>query len=228
MGVKRRAGRWLLGLLVLGVAVWAATFGAVLWAAEAVREAHLAGRSLEAPVDAVVVLGAGIDKAGGLSEAGMRRVATAAAVYKAGKAGALIVSGGPAARVGTPVAVLMYAHAVRLGMPPEHVLLEDRADSTLQNLRYSFEIARQHGMDRLALASDAYHLPRARALAAFLGKRRVGLVAARGPSARASWNAARPLLRETLAWWHNLGKLAALTGLEALGWRPAEREALVG
>lgn len=228
MGVIPRAGRWLLGLLVLGLAVWAATFGAVVWAAEAALEAHLAGRSIEAPVDAVVVLGAGIDKDGGLSRAGMRRVAAAAAVYEAGKAGALIVSGGPAARIGTPVAVLMRAHAIGLGVPPERVLLEDRADSTFQNLRFSFEIARQHGMDRLALASDAYHLPRARALAAFLGTRRVGLVAARGPSVRASWDAARPLLREALAWWHNLGKAAAWTGLDALGWQPAEREALVG
>ncbi|HUF54995.1 MAG TPA: YdcF family protein [Thermohalobaculum sp.] len=224
----RSTCRWLLGLLLLGVTVWALTAGAVLWAAERTLDAHLAGRSIGAPVDAIVVLGAGIDRKGNLGKASSGRVAAAVEVWEAGKAGALIVSGGPAARIGTPVAVLMRAHAVRLGVPPERVLLEDRADSTFENLRFSFGIARRHGMERLALASDAYHLPRARALAAFLGERRVGLVAARGPSPDASWEAARPLLREALAWWHNLGKAAAWTGLDALGWQPAGGEALVG
>ena len=228
MGVRRRAARWLLGLLVIGLAVWAATAGAVLWAADAALEAHLDGRSIEAPIDAIIVLGAGMSKDGGLGPASRRRVAAAVAAYEAGKAEALIVSGGPAGEVGTPVATFMHAHAVALGVPPGAVLVEARAGSTFENLRYAFEIAETHGMERLALASDAYHLARARALAALFGRRHLGLVAAAGPSTVASWDAGVAILREALAWWYNFGKAAAWQGLDLLGWEPAERAALVG
>jgi len=117
--------------------------------------------------------------------------------------------------------------AVAAGAPPERVLVEPRSVSTFENLRFSLRLAERRGLERLALASDPYHLARARALAAYFGRPDVGLVAARGFGREPWFVRVAHLLREAMAWWYNLLKVAGWEALGALGVPEGARAELV-
>lgn len=85
-------------------------------------------------------------------------------VWQAGYASAIILSGG---QTGKGVeAEYMAKLAVEQGIPPEKLILEERATSTVENLRYSQALMRERGWHRVILVSDPYHLYRARRQAA--------------------------------------------------------------
>ena len=194
-----------------GLAVLIVTVLAVIAAAEAMESWHGHGRSLERPVDAAIVLGAGVYRDGTLEPPSRRRVAAAVELLRKGMARALIVSGGPVPQVEPTAAELMRDYAISLGAPRESVLVEDAAGSTFENLRFSFEIARQAGLDRLAIVTDDSHLLRAAWLACYFGDCGIGMVAA---PASTEWS---EFLREALAWWYNIGKVAVWSLLGAAG-----------
>ena len=225
MGVVRRPLR--LGVwLVLGVLVL--TLAAVVYFSDRNLRLHGNGRSLEAPVDAAIVLGGGVDPDGVLGFSTRRRVATGVSLLAAGKARHLILSGGPILhqRV-TAAAELMREHAVALGAPPDTLVLEARSRSTFENLRFSLRIAEERGFERLAVLTDAHHLERARWLAGYFGAGEIGLVAARGLEHESWHDRAYHVAREALAWWYNLAKIAAWETLAAAGLDPRERRAWV-
>ena len=83
-----------------------------------------------------------------------------------------IVSGGMGPGETTSEAQAMYDYMTAHGVAPERIILEDRATSTEENLKYSFDIIRRIGDDpqgKVAIVSSAYHLYRAKLFAAKLG-----------------------------------------------------------
>ena len=211
MGVARRLLRLGTGLAVI---VLATTVAAVLYFSDRNLRLYGEGRSLEKPVDAVIVLSASVDGDGMLGYSSRRRVAAAVALLTAGKARYLILSGGPIRhpRVSS-AAELMHEYAVTLGAPPDRLVHEARARSTFENLRFSLPLAEERGFERLAIATDTYHLERARWLAAFFGHGAIELVAVRGLEYENWHDRTYHIVREAMAWWYNLGKV---TGWEAL------------
>ena len=214
MGVVGRLVMWAAGL---AAAVLVVTVGAVMLASERNMERHGNGRGLAQPVDAVVVLGTGTDGDGVLGYSARRRVAVAVDLLKTGKAGRLILSGGTM-RAGLPaIAARMKEHAVELGAPSEALLVEARSHTTFENLRFSFEIAEAEGLERLAVATDAFHLERAEWLAGYFGQPGIGLVAVPGlerdPNVLRIWM----IVREAGAWWYNLAKVIGWEVLAGAG-----------
>ncbi len=70
------------------------------------------------------------------------------------------------------------------GIEPEHIIVEDKATSTQENLANSFALIRDNGGDpdgNCAVVTSEYHLYRAKALAAKQG------VECYGVAARTSW-----------------------------------------
>ena len=220
MGVIRRLGR----LVRLGLAVLAVTLAAVIWQDTQVTAATARGRALAGPVDAAIVLGAGVEGDGRLAYNSRRRVAAGVRLLQAGRARHLIFSGGVGGNhPATSAAALMRQHAIRLGAAPERLLLEPRAVSTFENIRFSFALAAARGFESLALVSDGYHLTRASWLAAYFGRPELPLATAEG-FARAWWPVrSAHYVREALAWWYNLAKVAGWEALGALGLPPAAR-----
>ncbi len=83
-----------------------------------------------------------------------------------------IVSGGQGPGETVTEAQAMYDWLVAAGVDPSRVLTEPKAASTEENLRFSFDIIRARGDDpagKVAIASSAYHLYRAKSMAAKLG-----------------------------------------------------------
>ena len=83
-----------------------------------------------------------------------------------------IVSGGMGPGETVTEAQAMYDWLVANGVDPDRVLKEDRATSTKENLEFSFDMIRQRGDEpagNVAIVSSAYHLYRAKCMAAKLG-----------------------------------------------------------
>jgi uncharacterized SAM-binding protein YcdF (DUF218 family) len=225
MGVISRLLKW--GLR-LGLVVLALTSGAVLYFSGVNLQTYGGGRALAAPVDAILVLGGGVDGDGVLGYSSRRRVAAAVELLRTGRTGWLIFSGedGPT-HPGVPAGDLMQAHAIALGAPPEALIVEAGAATTFENLRFGFAVAGQRGFDNLAILTDAFHLQRARLLAGYFGHPEIGLIAAPGLDRDGIANRVWSIVREALAWWFNLAKVAAWELLAAVGMDQNARQDLI-
>jgi uncharacterized SAM-binding protein YcdF (DUF218 family) len=221
-------GRLLRRALWTGVAVLALTTGAVLYLSDANMRAYGDGRGLDEPVDVVLVLGGGHDGDGLISYSSRRRARVAVALLEAGLAHQLIFSGGSRPGTGVPAeADLMRDFALGLGAPPDRLLTEPEAGSTFENLRFGLAQAKALGAERLAIVTDAFHLERARRLAAYLGHSDVGLVSVDGLRLAGPGDRVWSILREALAWWYNAAKIAGWEVLGSAGFSTSERAELI-
>jgi len=230
MGVRRRGAmlRLVRGALWLGAGVFALTVLAVLMASWRLAPAEGSAPTLAVPVDAVIVLGGGVDGDGRLGYSSRRRVDAVVALLASGAAGHAIMTGGLGAfHEVTPAASMMRALAIAEGAEPERVIVEPRSVSTFENLRFAFEIAERRGFERLAILSDPFHLPRAGALAAYFGRPDIARVAASGFERDNPILRTATLIREALAWWYNLAKVGAWEAGAALGMSESAREAWI-
>lgn len=83
-----------------------------------------------------------------------------------------IVSGGQGENEEISEAQCMFEYITAAGIAPERVIREDKATSTMENLRFSFDIIRQRGDEpdgNVAILSSSYHLYRAELMAQNLG-----------------------------------------------------------
>lgn len=133
--------------------------------------------------DAVIVLGGGL--VGDEKPQGFRaRVYAAVEYLEANPEAIAVVSGRQGARDNISAAYAMRRHMILQGMPPERIIMEERAGSTLENFMFSKQLldAHFHGYEYSVLyVSNAFHLPRARMLAAYVGLRGEGLAAPSQP-----------------------------------------------
>ena len=214
-------------LAMLGGAALALTIAAVVWQSGRMWDRHGAARSLDMPVDAIIVLASGVDPDRVLSYSPRRRVKAGVAAWQAGKTSTLIMSGGTVTGTDLTGAAMMRDYAVDLGMPAGSILLEDRSRTTFENLRFSFAIAAEAGHARLAVLTDQHHLTRAALLAWYFGQPDIALVAARGLQYRPLSIRAAATGREACAWWFNALKIAGWELLGMAGVSPGDRRELI-
>ena len=141
-------------------------------------------------IDALVVLGAALTEPGVAGPALRRRLAHGVRVWRQRDAGYLLVSGGV---VGPPPAEaeVMRELAIELGVPPERIVVEDRAVNTFENAVYSGRIFHDRGWKRLAVVTDTFHMPRALFVFRWLGLPVVGdPVPGRSGLSRLAWRRA--------------------------------------
>jgi uncharacterized SAM-binding protein YcdF (DUF218 family) len=126
-------------------------------------------RTTTARFDAVVVLGAGVSGKGSLRPAdqlsglSMQRTLCGADLFAEGRAPRLVLTGGTAAIFGEAPkeAVEMRRLAIRLGVPEEAIVVDDRARTTYEN---ALEVKRVLGQGSILLVTSASHMPRAAGL----------------------------------------------------------------
>lgn len=125
--------------------------------------------------DYIIVLGAGVN--GSTPSLSMVNRLTAALDYLHSHPDCLaVVSGGQGGGEDISEAEAMRRWLSTHGIADGRILIEDKATSTEENLRYSFELI--GGQARVAVVSSEYHLCRAKAMARLLG-REVGGIAGR-------------------------------------------------
>ena len=83
-----------------------------------------------------------------------------------------IVTGGMGAGEQITEAQAMHDWLIAHGVAPERIIMEPKATSTMENLKFSFDIIRARGDEpqgHVAIVSSAYHLYRAKLMARSLG-----------------------------------------------------------
>jgi uncharacterized SAM-binding protein YcdF (DUF218 family) len=107
------------------------------------------------------VLGAAIIAPGVPGPALVRRLEWGVAVFRARRAGHLVLSGGSTGAHAPAEAHLMRDMALALGVAPDSILVEDRSRNTFENAIYTGAFIRRRGWRRIVVVTDAFHLPRA-------------------------------------------------------------------
>lgn len=186
------ARRWLAGALATGVLGWVGLAGLLDLAG--------GGGPPPGPWDAVVVAGAGVMPGGVPGDALLARTREAVALYRAGLAPTLALTGG-VGDWGPAEAVVAEQLALGWGVPPGAIVKETRSTSTEENAR---ELAATLGPARVLVVTDRYHVLRCERVFArhFPAVEGVGVVSP--PLIRA-----RGALREVLAvgWYGLTGRL---------------------
>lgn len=180
-------------LLILGFLAAAVTVGFI------VRAAHPG----ELPgCDYVVVLGAGVR--GTVPSLSLRERVNAAYDYlMANPQATAVLSGGQGPGEDITEAACMYRELTQMGIDPSRLLMEEKATSTIENLRFSLDLLEAETGARpgkIAIVSSEYHIFRSCLFARHLGLEAVGV------PARTAWFTLRLnyYLREIVAVWKYL------------------------
>lgn len=134
----------------------------------------MSGRKYEA----ILLLGYALGEGDQATEELRLRVQAAARAYAQGMANVIVASGGAAPGHAVSEAAVMAELLHEAGVPEEAVVLEDAAQDTMENMRFSAQkLGGARGQRVLVVTSD-YHLRRAVMTARRVGLRARGLVAA--------------------------------------------------
>lgn len=179
----RKTGATVAAVGVIWVTVWSLP-ATSLWLGGSLeaRYPHMPAAQLPT-ADAIVVLGG--NTANGRAnwflpydkDTAIVRVDTALALYEAGRAPKVVLSGG--ALEGDVSEARGMAHVLKLqGIPDEALVLENSSRTTYENATLTEEELKEHGFKRILLVTSALHMPRA--MAAF-SKQGVSAIPAAAP-----------------------------------------------
>lgn len=160
-----RTGATLLTLATIWLYLCSTSMVAGLLMASLERHAVPRAMSVLEPAELIVLLGGamrGDAHMGSLPDMNQQadRLVQAAALYKAGKAPLLLLSGG-AHPENRPEAEQMRDILRVMGVPPGALLLETQSRTTYDNARFSAAMLRQRGVQRVILVTSAFHMRRA-------------------------------------------------------------------
>lgn len=167
--------------------------------------------------DVIVVLGAAFRSDGTVSPALLRRLERGLALYRAGAAPRLLLTGGaPGEDADTrSEADAMAEFARATGVPEVDLVLEPEARNTRQNAAKAAAIMARQGWGRALLVTDSFHMPRARLLFRARGVEVISAPAADAP--KRLW----PWLREAGALARDLSVVLAWRTLSRPGPAPS-------
>lgn len=115
----------------------------------------------EAPehADAIVVFGGGVGETGSPGKSTIERARYAVKLYNNGYAGKILFSSGYTYNYND--AENMKLFAISMGVPAKDILLEQKANSTYENVIFSKEILDRNGWSSILLVSSPYNMRRA-------------------------------------------------------------------
>ncbi|MEO0701822.1 MAG: YdcF family protein [Pseudomonadota bacterium] len=163
--------------------------------------------------DAIVVLSGPLGVEAPLVGETLLRTERGIALYEAGVAPVMVMTGGTEEDGVAPVAQRMRDHAITRGVPAEAILVEPASHSTLQNARFTMDLGAMSADTSLILVTHRYHLPRGWASFRWAGFSQVALVAADDGPVTISME----LLMEGLKWPFNLARAAGASIADLAG-----------
>jgi len=122
-------------------------------------------RDEQRPADAIVVMGAA-QYDGEPSPIFEARLEHAVALYRAGIAPRLVVTGGGADGDRTTEAATARDYAIAHGVPGDRILVEDQSRTTLESIRAVGGVMRANGLANAVFVSDRPHMLRVLRMAA--------------------------------------------------------------
>lgn len=127
--------------------------------------------------DCIIVLGAGLVDGLRVTKLLAGRIDKCKELFDAnGGKPYVIMSGGKGNDEKVSEASAMYDYAIKMGIPSEKILLEEKSTSTKENMLYSNNIMEEHGIiDSCAFITNEFHLYRASVLAKRAGIKAHGI-----------------------------------------------------
>lgn len=156
----KRSSFKILGFMLIGFLL--VYFSSLVWLALQIKDDSRVS-------DAVVVLGARVNYNNHWNPCLVARVEHGAELVKAGRAKFLIVSGGTDVEDGVNEASAMREMALNAGISSEQIILEPKATSTFENLKFSKVILEARKLKTVIVVTEKFHAPRAAMIAAKLG-----------------------------------------------------------
>lgn len=160
----RRGRGWLAaGLLGLFATAWPP----VAWLVSRPLEGWYARGTNIGKVEAIVALSGGVfpptveNPLPMLAPDSYLRCQRAADLYRTAPGTPVLVCGGIGPDGGEAFAATMRRFLVAQGVPETMIWTEERSGSTYENAAFGADILRQKGIRRIALVTEAYHMPRA-------------------------------------------------------------------
>jgi uncharacterized SAM-binding protein YcdF (DUF218 family) len=148
--------RWKAAACAIALAVAAALGGF----SPAVADAEPAAAAKDFSKPAIVILGYGLNADGTMRTILRRRVLTGLTVAQFFPQSPIIVTGGNPQN-GNTEAGQMRKMLMLLGFPDNRIIVEDKANSTVQNARFSVPLAKQAGTSGIILVTSTTHQGRA-------------------------------------------------------------------
>jgi uncharacterized SAM-binding protein YcdF (DUF218 family) len=148
--------RWRTAAGAIALAVAAAVGGF----APAVSQAEPAAAMKDFSKPAIVILGYGLNPDGTMRTILRRRVLTGLTVAQFFAQSPIIVTGGNPQN-GNTEAGQMRKMLLLLGFPDDRIIVEDKANSTVQNAQFSVPLAKQAGTSGIILVTSSTHQGRA-------------------------------------------------------------------
>lgn len=108
--------------------------------------------------DAIVVFGGGVGEGGSPGKSTIERARFSTDLYKKGYAKYIIYSSGYIYEHND--AENMKLFAVSMGVPEENIILEKKANSAYENVKFTTDILRKRGFDKILLVSSPYNMKR--------------------------------------------------------------------
>lgn len=131
--------------------------------------------TLDDPIDAIIVLGAGLYREQ-VTQMLAWRLDRAAALYQNHKdTPYIIVSGGTGEGERVSEAEAMRDYLIAQHIPSSRILLEDQSHSTYENLAYTKDILKDHVFSKIAIVTSQFHILRALRFAQILNIKAVGV-----------------------------------------------------
>lgn len=219
----RRAARVAARLVAALVLLLALTAAGVF--VDAIR---LARAPLPDPAGAIIVLGGAMTRDNDLAGETIGRVRAGVDLYARGLAPRIHFTGGSPGNGRPGAGEQMRALAIAEGVPAAATSAESLSESTAQNALFSRDTLGPLADGPVILVSDGFHLGRAWLTFRWAGYGPpVALHAASAFGDQPRLMQLRRVARETLAWWFNLGRIAAWEILERVaGPDPARVEML--
>lgn len=144
--------------------------------------------------DSIIVLGAQVKEDGTLSNQLLLRLTRALEAYMQ-KPSLIVTSGAKGADEPIEEGVAMREWLLKSGINPEHIISETQSRSTIENIKNSYEIIKQHNKSRPVIVTSDYHLPRALQIASDLSINAQGIAS---PTKSEYW--LKNHAREVLSW----------------------------
>lgn len=147
--MKTKFNRLLLALVVISFISTTISCGPLFYR----PKKHFAKNKLDSPYDVIIVPGFPYEEGKEWSPVIKIRTVWADYLYEHGHTKNIIFSG---SAVHSPFveSKVMAAYAEKLGVPKEHIFTEEKAEHTLENVYYSYRMAKALGFKKIAVASD--------------------------------------------------------------------------
>lgn len=154
----------------------------------------------DARADVAIVLGAAVE-GDRPSPVFRERIAHAIALYREGRVGRLLLTGGRGAGDSVAESEAAQAMALAEGVPAEAILIETQSVTTMHNLVEAQLLMRDSGLESALVVSDPLHMRRAMQMADTLG---IDAQPCATPSSRyRSWGTKAPFLLREVYFMHH-------------------------